>query len=92
MIFANDESAYGFTRGVKAGGLRVPTDISVTGFDRNLFSLINDPMLTTLDQNVGEIAEYCVDALFKRINGVDVPSRWFYPELVIGESTSQAPS
>ncbi len=45
---ANDESAIGFIRALKEGGLRVPSDIAVAGFDNFYMGEFITPKLTTI--------------------------------------------
>lgn len=50
IVCFNDLIATGMLKGLRAAGLDVPTDISVTGFDNITFSAYTDPPLTTFDQ------------------------------------------
>jgi DNA-binding LacI/PurR family transcriptional regulator len=50
IVCFNDLLATGMLKGMRAAGLDVPTDISVTGFDNITFSAYTDPPLTTFDQ------------------------------------------
>jgi DNA-binding LacI/PurR family transcriptional regulator len=42
--------AIGVLKGLKQAGIRVPQELSVTGFDNILFSAYTNPPLTTFDQ------------------------------------------
>src|SRR5512143_1500709 len=46
----NDLVAIGVLKGLQQSGLRIPQDISVSGFDNIKFSAHTNPALTTLDQ------------------------------------------
>jgi DNA-binding LacI/PurR family transcriptional regulator len=50
IVCYNDMLALGVLQGLRTNGLRVPEDISVTGFDNIFFSGYTDPPLTTFDQ------------------------------------------
>lgn len=50
-------------------GMKVPDDISITGFDNNRLSKIVRPMLTTVDQNISEKGECAVNYLIQLIDG-----------------------
>jgi DNA-binding LacI/PurR family transcriptional regulator len=50
LLCYNDMMAIGVLKGLGQAGLRVPEDISVTGFDNILFSAYTNPPLTTLEQ------------------------------------------
>lgn len=69
-VFAcNDMMAYGVYKAVKEAGLTVGKDISVVGFDDLLFSSMLDVPLTSVQQNVKEIAERASDILLCGIEG-----------------------
>lgn len=55
-----------------AEGLRVPDDISVSGFDDNLYARLSRPQLTTIRQSVEEKANEAVKLLMQRIRGEEV--------------------
>jgi DNA-binding LacI/PurR family transcriptional regulator len=90
----NDEIAIGAMRGFQAAGLRIPQDISVTGFNNQGICRMTSPTLTTIDQNIeGTIntaAELIVTQLNKPISAKPIV-RTIEPNLVIGESTGPAP-
>ena len=50
-------------------GLRVPEDISVTGFDDNILAKVVRPRLTTVHQDVSKKADWAVKTLFEVVNG-----------------------
>jgi DNA-binding LacI/PurR family transcriptional regulator len=50
VICYNDLMAIGVLKGLHRAGLRVPEDISVTGFDNIMYSDYTRPPLTTIDQ------------------------------------------
>jgi DNA-binding LacI/PurR family transcriptional regulator len=50
VICYNDLIAIGVLKGLHKAGLRVPEDISVTGFDNIMYSDYTRPPLTTIDQ------------------------------------------
>lgn len=69
-------------------GLRVPEDISVAGFDDNIYARMSRPMLTTIRQSVAEKGEEAVKLLIKRIKGEEIIAKSFkFPvELIVRES------
>jgi LacI family transcriptional regulator len=75
-IFAtNDEMALGVLTLAHRVGLRVPDDLSVTGFDDTTASLTSWPPLTTVRQPLEDMGHSVIDAL---ANGpVDVPEFLF---------------
>jgi len=50
VICYNDMMAVGVLKGLLQGGLHVPVDMSVTGFDNIQYSSFTHPPLTTIDQ------------------------------------------
>ena len=58
-------------------GLQVPEDISVSGFDDNLYARLCRPMLTTIRQSVDEKGEEAVKLLMKRIRGEEILAKSF---------------
>jgi LacI family transcriptional regulator len=53
-------------------GLQVPEDISVVGFDDNVYARLSHPKLTTIRQSVAEKGQLAVNLLMKRIRGEEV--------------------
>ncbi|WHI53275.1 LacI family DNA-binding transcriptional regulator [Microbulbifer sp. MLAF003] len=86
----NDEMAIGAVHQVKRMGLRVPEDVSVTGFDNIEFSQFTDPPLTTINQPAEELGRYAMETLRLIIDGKPLKSsRTILPfELVERESTA----
>lgn len=60
---ANDQMALGLIAGLAARGMRVPADVSVTGFDDNPDAAFYTPALTTVRLDVEGEAEYAVAAV-----------------------------
>ena len=50
LVCYNDLLAVGVLKGLEKSGIRVPDEISVTGFDNIVFSAFTNPPLTTFDQ------------------------------------------
>jgi len=89
VICINDLVAIGAIRAIKAAGLEVPRDISVTGFDGTYISELVSPQLTTVYQNYEEIGEAVVDTIIGVINGMELPKeKVIKTRLIIRESCS----
>ncbi|VDK14016.1 HTH-type transcriptional repressor CytR [Oenococcus sicerae] len=67
LVFTSDYLAVDAMNIFQDNGIRVPQDLSVTGFDHNVFSEQCRPKLTTIGQNVRQKAVLAIDHLFKRI-------------------------
>ena len=67
-VFAmSDVTALGAIRAIKDAGLRIPTDVSVIGFDGVEIGKYMVPKLTTIQQPEKKIAERCVKILLQCI-------------------------
>lgn len=94
IVCVNDLMAVGVLRELRARGIRVPQDMSVTGFDNIRLSEFCSPALTTVhiprDEIGRTIFENLVpDAKKPRLKGREVLIR---PELIVRESTGPAPA
>ncbi len=67
FVCACDETAFRLVDQLSASGIRVPTDISVVGFENHTFATMCRPNLTTVDINVFRMAEEAADILLKKI-------------------------
>ena len=74
-----------------AQGLKLPEELSVTGFDDNPLAKLVTPRLTTIRQYPSLRAKEAVKLLMKRIRGeaVAVHSYSFPLELIVRESVKQ---
>jgi DNA-binding LacI/PurR family transcriptional regulator len=90
VLCFNDVAAIGTVRGLHDAGLRVPTDVSVVGFDDIPAAEFYTPRLTTIRQPLQQMGNVAASLLLKKINGTKVPeiSR-IEPELVVRESTAR---
>ncbi|MFC7704605.1 LacI family DNA-binding transcriptional regulator [Plastorhodobacter daqingensis] len=84
---AYDAAAVGFAAAMAARGLRVPQDISITGFDDLIWGRILSPALTTVRQDLAAIAEQALAVL---ADGA-APGRIFPVTLVARGSSGPAP-
>jgi len=89
MICYNDIAAIGAIRALMNHGMRVPTDVSVVGFDDIQGAAFHNPSLTTIRQPLHQMGMVAARILLQRIRGQAtfpdiVP---IHPELVIREST-----
>lgn len=93
IFAANDDMAAGVIRVANRMGIRVPEQLSVTGFDDIALAQQVDPTLTTIRQPLVRMAEQAVAMLTKlNGNGEDAPSAVCIPASIkIRESTGPAP-
>ena len=88
VFVANDLMALGLMRALHEGGLSVPRDVSVIGFDDIPGSDFFGPGLTTVRQDFQALGRQCIATLLAALNGDpdDLPP--IQPELVVRESTA----
>jgi DNA-binding LacI/PurR family transcriptional regulator len=86
----NDEIAIGALRGFQEAGLKVPRDLSLTGFNHQDICHMTWPTLTTVDQSIDETIDEAAELIVSQV-GRPVRTRpivrTITPKLVIGEST-----
>lgn len=69
LFCMNDEMAIGAIQTLKNNKLRVPEDISVTGFDDIQYARYCDPPLSTIAQPARKIGEVAMETLLNLIDG-----------------------
>mgnify|MGYP000076633986 CR=1 FL=1 len=93
IFCANDEMALGAVHEIKSAGLKIPTDISVIGFDDIRYAEVMDPPLTTIAQPAEEIGERTMRRLVQAIEGSenDNSAEIVPHKLIVRKSTGNAP-
>lgn len=91
IMCMNDEMAIGALQSFKSHGLRVPDDISVTGFDNIDYSSYCDPPLTTIAQPAEEMGKLAVEGLIRLIEGAELTHEEHVLdyEFIVRQSTSE---
>lgn len=85
----NDAMAIGLLNGFLQGGLRVPEDISIIGFDNIEMSAYTLPPLTTIRQYRAELGREAARTLLALIEGKTGPEERILPvDLVLRDSTA----
>jgi DNA-binding LacI/PurR family transcriptional regulator len=92
VICVNDYTAIGVLRALRERGLRIPEDVSVTGFDNIQLSEYVYPALTTVDIPREHIGHLVFQALVPESGERDVPGREIVvePELILRDSVARA--
>lgn len=86
----NDMTALGVMRAIRERGLRVPDDVSVTGFDDLFFAEYLEPQLTTVRQPMRRMGEMAMENLFKLMSGEEsVAQVRVDAELIVRGSTAK---
>jgi len=76
IVCFNDMLAIGLLKALQQLGVRVPEDISVTGFDNIVFSNYTNPSLTTFDQPkrfIGQKAAELILSLLSSASDIHIP-------------------
>jgi LacI family transcriptional regulator len=75
VVCANDQMAIGVLQALTRGGIRVPDDLAVTGFDDIFPGSLSDPSLTTVHQPMRLLGERACTRLLDRIAAPDLPQQ-----------------
>jgi LacI family transcriptional regulator len=94
IVGFNDKAAVGALVAAAERGLRVPQDLSVTGFDDIDLAQATTPRLTTVRQPLQEMGRIAVSLLIRLLNRhqLDALHIELATELIIRDSTGPAPS
>jgi DNA-binding LacI/PurR family transcriptional regulator len=91
IIAANDMTAFGLISGLAAQGLRIPTDVSVVGFDGLALGARFNPVLTTVRQPIADMGNIAIDLAEKKAADGSVDHVVLTPELLVRASTAGPP-
>ncbi len=96
-VFASsDNIALGFLKRLYERGMRVPRDYSVVSYDNSTADVLFEPALTSIEQNVDELAAVALDVMFRRVaererGDLGEPEeRVLMPRLVVKDSVREA--
>jgi LacI family transcriptional regulator len=93
VLAFDDLTALGVVRGLTEGGVRVPQDCSVTGFDDVLPAEVATPAITTIRQPLREMGVEAAERVLQAIkSGASSPAKArlhkTQPELIVRMSTA----
>ena len=72
IVTTADICAVGCMEGLRLGGIRIPGEISIIGYDDLSLCNYTYPKLTSISQNIPEKARLGVDLLLKRLNDAPI--------------------
>lgn len=92
ILVFNDVAAMGLLHGLSERGIRVPDDLSITGYDDMPFARYTMPGLTTAAVPIAELGELAWRRMLEQIKNADAgsPLDEFQPHLEIRGSTGPA--
>ena len=93
FVALNDEIAVGALHGFKEVGVRVPEDVSVTGFNNQDICLMTAPSLTSVDQRIDVTIDAATEMLLAQLEKSPPPQarvRMIEPQLIVRGSTGRA--
>lgn len=82
IVCASDKSAMIVLRIARARGLRLPEDLSVTGYTNSTLSEVSDPPLTTIEQPFHQMGYEAATHLMQRVEGTETLERYTAPLLI----------
>ena len=94
VVAISDVIALGAQKALIDAGLKIPEEVSITGFDGIEFARYTNPALTTIEQPIQQLAKTSCHLLFSQINKepLERPQRLLRGSLLIGDSTGPAPT
>jgi DNA-binding LacI/PurR family transcriptional regulator len=98
LVCFNDTLAIGVLKSLQSRGVRVPEEISITGFDNIVFSNYTNPLLTTFDQPkrfIGQKAAELILSLLASTSKSNAPEHKIQilkGNLLVRKSTAPPPS
>lgn len=87
IVAYSDDDAIRVKHAAESAGLKIPDDLSLTGFDDIKLASLPEYDFTTVAQEKEEIGRIAVEILLKKINGEAVESRVLTPKLIKRGST-----
>jgi DNA-binding LacI/PurR family transcriptional regulator len=68
ILCGNDQIAAGAIKAIEALGMRIPDDVSVSGFDASIVSEVMNPTITTVEVNAYRVGEIAIKKLLYRLD------------------------
>ncbi|GAB6087683.1 LacI family DNA-binding transcriptional regulator [Alkaliphilus crotonatoxidans] len=93
VFCSNDDMAVGAMKAIRERGMLIPEDISLIGFDDNIFSAYLTPALTTIKRPIEKISQKGAQKLLELIKGSTTKTETLYlkTELIKRDSITNIP-
>ena len=91
VFTANDQMAMGLMAALRAADRRVPSDVSVVGFDDLAESVYLDPPLTSVRQDFGELGRRSMSLVSRALAGEVAPVVDLVQTQLVGRASTAAP-
>jgi DNA-binding LacI/PurR family transcriptional regulator len=87
LFFYTDSAAMGFLQSALEGGMNIPEDLAIIGFNDIEMAQYVTPPLTTIKQDAFSIGKQAAEIVVNRIENVEQANRTIlHPELIIRDS------
>lgn len=88
LVCTTDELAVGSILGARDAGKAVPDDIMVVGFDDSSIAEAYNPPISSMHQDIEQMAEYSIEVLKALMKGEELKQRQFHLPTYLVERTS----
>lgn len=87
IFFSNDQMAIGAIKAAHDLGIRIPEDVSITGYDDIQYASFLTPPLTTIRQDIAAVGDKAADLILDQVEGRGGQGHAVLnPQLVVRES------
>jgi GntR family transcriptional regulator, arabinose operon transcriptional repressor len=89
LLVTNDYVARGVIEALMVGGIEVPKEISVVGYDD--LGVKTSPRMTTIRVDLDQVGRLAMDALYRRIEGTPVEAQIIVPVALVVRGSTATP-